>query len=542
MKKLFIIGLSFLVIGIGSAIFISLNHDEKEDITIDVPVADESYISNISDIKFINVSKGIYLGDVIPTLDKFGVMNDSFNFTIKNNGPIDKKYILSLQDNNSTILNKMIRYEIVKNDLNLGIYTLSDDGIIDVSKIESNEEVTYSIKMWLDYNSNVKVGKLNKKVSVIENNNIETFVNKPVLIDGMIPVYYDYNDMSYHKSSMENTYYYKWYDYDNNLYANTVTVNPNVQDLYINSSIGTKINMADINSIWVWIPRFNYEMNNKSVDIKYVGVNENAFSAFNFNNEEISGFWISKFESSLDNSDECIISSITSKCNTSSKKLLFKPNNLYTDRITMANLFYSIRSMELKNNIYGFKGNGTKVNSDGTIKNDDNNYDIHMVRNSEWEGVSILSLSKYGNNTIASNSTNYTGNVFYNDNIYAFNIQSLGDMGSTSGNITGVYDMVGGKAEFVMIDIDNNLFNKKSDSGFTGKVKEYYYDTTSNMDILNSVLNTKYEVKYGPVVRGGYKRVNNNILSMYNANNYINKISLETNSRAVITVRENTNG
>ena len=32
------------------------------------------------------------------------------------------------------------------------------------------------------------------------------------------------------------------------------------------------------------------------------------------------------------------------------------------NRITMANLFYSFRRMELANNIYGFKGTGNVVN------------------------------------------------------------------------------------------------------------------------------------------------------------------------------------
>ena len=38
----------------------------------------------VGDISFTYVDKSIYIKDVIPTLDKFGVMNEAFSFTIKN--------------------------------------------------------------------------------------------------------------------------------------------------------------------------------------------------------------------------------------------------------------------------------------------------------------------------------------------------------------------------------------------------------------------------------------------------------------------------
>jgi hypothetical protein len=59
------------------------------------------------------------------------------------------------------------------------------------------------------------------------------------------------------------------------------------------------------------------------------------------------------------------------------------------------------------------------------------------------------------------------------------------------------------------------------------------------MDILSSLLKNKYDNSGEIIVRGGYKRMNSGILSMYSVNDYVDKISLETNGRAVITIKEN---
>ena len=539
--KRILISILGIILGIGGLV-ISLNiFSKKEEIIDEKPLADEMFVSNVSNLVFTNISKNINLGSVVPTLDKFGVMNEIFSFNIQNLSVNTKNYVLSLVDNDSTILNKMIRYEIIKNNESLGIYTLSDDGIIDVGVIEGNANINYGLRMWLDYNSEVKVGKLSKRVSLLENDELLDKSNAlaPILLDGMIPVYYDFETMSYYKADKNVSYYKTWYNYDKKLYANAVTVNEDKRDEYLKSDVGTKIRMSDINSIWVWIPRFNYQINNQVVDINFVDVHTKAHQAFSFNNEERAGFWISKFEAGISEDDACIETLLTVNCNSSNKNLLFKPDVPFMNKITMANLFYAIRGMELKGNIYGFKGNGSKVNNDGTIKSDNNNFDIHMIRNSEWEAVSLLALSKYGNSNILVNNSNNTGFSFNDENSYPFNTKILGEGASTNGNITGVYDMVGGKAEFVMLDLHNKLFNKKSNSGFTTKVKDYYYDKETEMDILSSLLKNKYDNSGEIIVRGGYKRMNSGILSMYSVNDYVDKISLETNGRAVITIKEN---
>ena len=215
--------------------------------------------------------------------------------------------------------------------------------------------------------------------------------------------------------------------------------------------------------------------------------------------------------------------------------------------MTMASMFYSIRKMELKGNIYGFNGTGTSVNNDGTIKNDKNDIDTHMLRNSEWQAVALLSNSIYGNKhyQILNNNSNVTGKCYYENEEYDYNTIK-GMKASTTGNITGVYDMSGGKREYVMIDNSElSIFDKKSNSGFSTLVKDYYYDKEFVEEDTTLKLKTRYTIENiinsEPITRGGYKNVGN-IFNLYGTKDYIDKISVETNSRAsLVIIREDNN-
>lgn len=538
-KKMFIIFLVAFIIGVCgfTSSFLmylkadSTNKEEKDP---------EKVI--VGDIVFTSIDNSVYLENAMPTLDKFGVEGKGFSFSITNTTNGSKKYQLRLADDNSTITNNVIRYQLIKNDTSLGIYTLSSDGIIEKNTINSNETINYTIKIWLDYNSDVKVGRLSKKIAIDEiyENEEKSVVNKPILTSGMIPAYYDNDTNSWHKSDSMNSDN-KWYSYEEAKWANAITVESEKREYYINSEVGTKIEPEDINSMWVWIPRFNYINDN----ITFVNENEKAYQAFTFNDTELTGIWFSKFESGMKEDSECNSSSLTKKCNNSNNKLYFVPNYPFTTKITMANLFYAIRKMELKNNIYGFNGTGTKLNNDGTISNDNNDIDIHMIKNSEWQAVILLSSSKYGkmvnnktDDKIINNNSNYTGKASYEENNYDYNVLNKGELASTTGNVYGVYDMAGGKREYVMVEREeSSIFNKKSNSGFTTLVKNYYYDNELDSSTLET--KNKYEsnslINNEPLTRGGYKN-NGNIYTIYGANDYLDKISVETNSRASLVI------
>ena len=83
--------------------------------------------------------------------------------------------------------------------------------------------------------------------------------NAPELTSNMIPVYYDSTSDSWKKASTtKGDTSNKWYDYDNKMWANAVTVTSTNRDTYLNANVGTTIPMDDINTMWVWIPRYTY--------------------------------------------------------------------------------------------------------------------------------------------------------------------------------------------------------------------------------------------------------------------------------------------
>jgi len=72
----------------------------------------------------------------------------------------------------------------------------------------------------------------------------------------MIPVTYDSENSTWLKADSTNSGD-SWYNYDNKIWANAVTVKEENRDTYVKATPGTPISMDDINTMWVWIPRFN---------------------------------------------------------------------------------------------------------------------------------------------------------------------------------------------------------------------------------------------------------------------------------------------
>ena len=82
--------------------------------------------------------------------------------------------------------------------------------------------------------------------------------NAPVLASNMIPVYYDATAKVWKKADTSNKKIEsRWYNYGEHIWANAVTVTSTNRTTYLNAKVGTEIPMTDINTMWVWIPRFN---------------------------------------------------------------------------------------------------------------------------------------------------------------------------------------------------------------------------------------------------------------------------------------------
>ena len=363
--------------------------------------------------------------------------------------------------------------------------------------------------------------------------------NAPVLASNMIPVYYDETQETWKKANTNNIDKNNpWYSYNSTgeykgMWANAVTVTGTNRTTYLNAEPGIEIPMDDINTMWVWIPRFNavtpsnYNGGTKeapgAIDVTFVKQNETAIDAFTFGNKELSGFWYGKFEIGGTLASSCT----NETCNVSN--IVVKPNVSSLRSQKVSSFFYAARSMEQTGNSFGF------VSSE---------VDTHMSKNSEWGAVAYLTQSIYGrctNSTTCSevyinNSSGYYtgrsgGNVSgntpingtytdqtsttkyntygfytyddyllnYNTNTKGNKVSGKGTGASTTGTIYGIYDMSGGTWEYVMgiynktIKLsgfstlpDNKYYNNYTATSYTGhaltETKKWYSDYDSFAD------------------------------------------------------------
>ena len=313
--------------------------------------------------------------------------------------------------------------------------------------------------------------------------------NEPVLASNMIPVYYDEANSVWKKADASNTNKTNpWYSYNSTgeykgRWANAVTVTETNRTTYLNATAGTAIPMDDINTMWVWIPRFNavtpsnYNGGAKespgAIDVTFVNVNETAIDAFTFGNKELSGFWYAKFETShstLASSTTSNNLGCTNETCSNANGIIIKPNVTSLKYNNISNFFYASRSMEQTGNSFGF------VSSE---------VDTHMSKNNEWGAVAYLTQSIYGRCT---NSTTCTEVGINNNKSYitgygapagssssvtngTYNT-TLGKDASTTGTIYGIYDMSGGAWEYVM-----GVYNKTiANSGFSSLPDSKYYN------------------------------------------------------------------
>ena len=324
------------------------------------------------------------------------------------------------------------------------------------------------------------------KLSLSKNEDTSN-ANAPVLASNMIPVYYDATAKVWKKADTSNKKFEnRWYNYDNHMWANAVTVTSTNRTTYLNAKVGTEIPMTDINTMWVWIPRFNaatpsnYNGGTKAlpnaIDVTFVKPNETALDAFTFGTKQLSGFWYGKFELShttlVSNTTANNLGCTNETC-TNANNILIKPSVTILRYNNISNFFFASRSMEQTGNSFGFVS--TEV-------------DTHMSKNNEWGAVAYLTQSIYGRCTnstlcveigINNNSTYKTGygaapgtsSTSSTTNTYDTN---LGMKASTTGNIYGIYDMAGGLFEYVM-----GVYNKTTgNSGFTTTTfpNEKYYN------------------------------------------------------------------
>ena len=479
-------------------------------------------------LSYTNESEAIILNNAVPQSDEQGLNNNVYSITLTNTSTIKSYYELSL-NNNCTVGNSYTvngssvtaNVCIPNNYIKVAVKTNKDEdykiknggNVILKGYLEAKENISFEMIIWLTeetpndyqgqtetgtprnviYNGNFKI--YTRQILDIDNNLDTSKANMPELASNMIPVYYDETEEVWKKADKYNSKEeYRWYSYESSgeykgMWANAVTVTETNRTTYLNATAGTAIPMDDINTMWVWIPRFNavtpsnYNGGAKespgAIDVTFVNVNETAIDAFTFGNKELSGFWYAKFETShstLASSTTSNNLGCTNETCSNANGIIIKPNVTSLRWNNVSNFFYAARSMEQTGNSFGF------ISSE---------VDTHMSKNNEWGAVAYLTQSIYGRCTnsttctevgMNNNSSYITGygappGSDYNASNGAYNT-SLGKDASTTKNIYGIYDMSGGAGEYVMgVFADTNGkprsgWNSSHNSGFTGMLND----------------------------------------------------------------------
>ncbi len=190
-------------------------------------------------------------------------------------------------------------------------------------------------------------------------------------------------------------------------------------------------------------------------------------------NRELAGFWIAKYEMSMETdgiSTKTSSSTIGNVATNDKIKIVSKPNVSSWRYINIANCY---------TNSYHY----------------DRKKESHLMKNSEWGACAYLTHSQYGRNrneVTINNSNNYiTGSaesiVAGNSTTYAYNTEA-GMLASSTGNIYGVYDLSGGAYEYVA------SFN----SAYSGAyyTDSAYLDSNGNHFAITGGSSTKYITVY----------------------------------------------
>jgi len=381
-----------------------------------------------------------------------------------------------------------------------------------VKNITCNDDV---IAYW-DYESwGIRVRNLSQTRTKCQvdfvNEYSESILNgtDPVLTERLIPVTIQ-DDGVVRKANLGT----EWYRYENKRWANAVILEDESKRYYD----GEVIPESNIESYFVWIPRYKYkifnegnyvdqtavenrvqtievEFENKSVTVSNgskVGewLTHPAFISFNSN-----GMWVGKFETGYKGATN----TAAAQTNT-----------------------YDVTKIQIKPNVYSWRAiQAAKAHLNSY--NYQRNMDSHLMKNTEWGAVAYLQHSVYGSREsvrINNNSAFITGYSAVNeptcghtgknedcnkhestslgiDGTYTLNyLNPASVVSSTTGNYSGIYDMSGGAYELVMgvmLDANgkpmsgrNQLYN----SGFNGTFGCPTCDTASGNDSSKTSLTT----------------------------------------------------
>ena len=410
-----------------------------------------------------------------------------------------------------------------------------DNGILTQAK--EAKEKTEEAKRKEEQQLEDLLNKITSEVPSEEGYNVSKNVNSPKVTTGMIPI--KYNGTDWVVCSKDDP---EWYSYDNTeKWANVMLSDGTYKEGKVQE--GQVVKENELGSMYVWIPRYAYRIaGEKNIEINFLKGNTNkdkegkeyttnesvdtkttaiVHPAFSLGGGELSGIWVAKFETSGTNKDGNAVGNGTSSSNaqqyapdetTIAKSL---PNKISWRYITVGES--QKRSMDIAGSQKEKYGLG--------------NANSHLIKNNEWGAVAYLCYSQYGNvpkingaGSVAQNSYWYdmytgqgpksaTDEGWYSrtDETHNYNTEN-GILASTTGNITGIYDMSGGTWERVAGYLDNgsanlNTYGKSADGSIkyfeNGKINQTYASLWEAYEVSEEEKTNKISLEDGTTLTQG---------------------------------------
>ena len=380
----------------------------------------------------------------------------------------------------------------------------------DVITLKENIPITpsdqmYTVWIWIDGNS-TNLSALSgetldvnvwTQIDMLDSSKFNISYQEPILngagpqlSNGMIPITIstDGTATTVDPTSSE------WYSYENKMWANAVLVSNESRDNYYEADkITIKPNQiipeANILAYYVWIPKYSYKINGfeETISVAFNNTPDGYIEhpAFEFDGP-IPGFWVGKFETShatLTPGTANLLSCANNEQCTKADGLRIKPNVTARGGDHLSNQFYATRSLERSGNPFGLVSEIV---------------DSHPIKNTEWGAIAYLSQTIYGINKEVrmNNHSSYktgcgalqetsTGSTQCQN---AYGSVSSGEYPqSTTGNITGIFDMAGGSNEYVMGYFSGANSNYKKEPN-----KYFGYTSSANQALFTTKLESKY--------------------------------------------------
>ncbi len=475
----------------------------------------------------------IKLNNVMSILNSEGEQLKPYNVTIKNICDNDIKYQVNIETltNNNQLADKYITAKVnYENNKVLTSYDTTEGIIPDHSAaykvyeghLKKDQVMSIDVRMWMgeevelyetvdgikkDISKEIMNKEFQSKVTIeaeVDNQEGEykeeiLHGTDPVLGEGLIPVIIGEKGTVTRADTTK-----KWYNYANSEWANAVILKDEATNK--NPNVGETIQEEDIESYFVWIPKYSYQIqtlrynSEQTFSIRFgttdtddskpgectTPMNEERTQGKSGDNGECqvgdymthpafismktNGLWVGKFETGYKEASSIETAQQNpdtrgDKGVSASEKIIIKPNTYTWTNISIANAFQA--SYQYQRGL-----------------------DSHMIKNTEWGAVAYLSHSKYGKYTLEEGNTEVrvnnvkgiTGHAqktetfeaqdivgLEEDGVHSVNYKNpLSQEASTTGNYTGIYDMSGGVPEGVMA----TMYESTNTTPTTGPVSD----------------------------------------------------------------------